>query len=1122
MKFLRSKTTIPHAPDYLIERPRLLDIFNQNNHSSAYIFTAPAGYGKTSLTIQYFNQLPAKMKCWISLEPHDSDPRLFSGYLLEALSRPIPRIRQSGLFEYLITNPFDINEFINDLCFFLEAYQGPLIWLVLDNFEVINKSRDICAAIYKLINYSQIRLRLIINSREKPNIQVHKLHEVGRIVLLSQSDLKFTRDELGQAIEARTRHKLNEDEVEEVYEMTRGWCVSVGFINEIMHHTNVTAGLALIRGIKNTGSISGYLDEEISSKIVPDLQKFLAYCSPLDIISRDSCSIFIQDESEIKQKLQALENSSIPIVTVAKNEYRLHPLIRQTYNEYLKENIPADELIEHYKKISNYYLQLEDPIRAIDLLFDIGSYQEALELLNSQWQNLMSTNNNPALSNWLTQIPVEYQDNPLYINLESNFNTLLGNFKEAMDRMKYRLETSQLPKGHPVLGTLWYYYNHCHSCVDPGPHYQNMLASWDKFNTEFGPFGEPVLVGTHDMLGYTAYYELKFEKSIEHIELAIKLNPPANKVNYYKYMVLRELLRHESGDTKSAQTNLLNMIKSMESNPAVPLPPLPLIFYIRILTSTGQFDSALNYISKCHKTIQFNPLFNDVINVHLNRYKGFCRIYNGSIEDGLETLKQSVEWARKSFLNEYNLSALIYEFYCASHDRDVQVLDKNEYPVGDFESESLLYYYMLQEYRLLKASDYNGAMEVIRKLNNVAETGSIYHWQATGKFYESYLHYQLGQMEIADRLLIEGSEILENICWDIYPAAAPTITAYVITRLITINSHVELARRLSTTVNNKAIISAILAANGTNLFAPEHKQNILAYATAEKLPGLLEIAAEWSAQQNSTLSDSAAGYIAQMKALPPPALDIITLGGFMASIDGISISFTRQKSKELFLWMILEHPRSIHEEVIMEYFWPETDPRKSKSNLQTTISSLRKSLDTYLELNSQAYIEYNSGLYSINIPVNSQIDFRAFADFSHEYLNNMSSNPENQDAIDIKIKTALDSYKGELLPELYYEDFTAAKREELRNLYFSVLEKYIAALIANNKFETAEYYIKSGLRIDPLWSTGVKYIMTVYLRTDKIVSAMKAYRKFEDQLTEELNIQPQQELKDLFSQLQSY
>lgn len=46
-----TKLLPPRISGELIERPRLLDLFSQNNEAKLITVTAPAGYGKTILTL---------------------------------------------------------------------------------------------------------------------------------------------------------------------------------------------------------------------------------------------------------------------------------------------------------------------------------------------------------------------------------------------------------------------------------------------------------------------------------------------------------------------------------------------------------------------------------------------------------------------------------------------------------------------------------------------------------------------------------------------------------------------------------------------------------------------------------------------------------------------------------------------------------------------------------------------------------------------------------------------------------------------------------------------------------------------------------------------------------------
>ena len=82
---VRTKIIIPRRRSEIITRPRLLSILDNVIDLKLLILAAPAGYGKTSLMIDFANhtQLPV---CWFSLDTLDVDAQRFIAHFIASIS----------------------------------------------------------------------------------------------------------------------------------------------------------------------------------------------------------------------------------------------------------------------------------------------------------------------------------------------------------------------------------------------------------------------------------------------------------------------------------------------------------------------------------------------------------------------------------------------------------------------------------------------------------------------------------------------------------------------------------------------------------------------------------------------------------------------------------------------------------------------------------------------------------------------------------------------------------------------------------------------------------------------------------------------------------------------------
>ena len=84
------KIVIPRRSSELISRTRLTLLIEQVVQRRLLVVVAPAGYGKTSLLVDYVTSTASLPVCWYALARFDEDPWVFLAYLTAAVEHQFP------------------------------------------------------------------------------------------------------------------------------------------------------------------------------------------------------------------------------------------------------------------------------------------------------------------------------------------------------------------------------------------------------------------------------------------------------------------------------------------------------------------------------------------------------------------------------------------------------------------------------------------------------------------------------------------------------------------------------------------------------------------------------------------------------------------------------------------------------------------------------------------------------------------------------------------------------------------------------------------------------------------------------------------------------------------------
>jgi DNA-binding SARP family transcriptional activator len=250
------------------------------------------------------------------------------------------------------------------------------------------------------------------------------------------------------------------------------------------------------------------------------------------------------------------------------------------------------------------------------------------------------------------------------------------------------------------------------------------------------------------------------------------------------------------------------------------------------------------------------------------------------------------------------------------------------------------------------------------------------------------------------------------------------------------------------------------------------------------------------------------------KASTPTTLEIYLLGPFRIFVDGQAIDerkLTRRKPKQLIKLLALQLHHQLHRDQAMEFLWPDSDPESAANNLHKAIHMARHALEPSLKSVAESHFILTQGQQVLlRAPGRLWIDVEEFEQHVKAA----------QAASDIRAcEEARAFYGGELLAEDRYEDWAAARREQLQNRHQELLARLVRLYETRGEHKAAIERLQELLITDGANEETHRHLMRLYALTGNKHQALRQYQLCCGALQKELDVEPEQQTRELHRQI---
>ena len=331
----------------LVPRRPLFEQLSAASAGEVVLVCAPAGSGKTVLLRSWVEAAGlAGRVAWVSVERGERDAQPFWLSVIDALAAI------DSVVERVAAAPvFGSEAVVERLRSNLDALDRPLV-LVIDDLHEL-RSEAALRLLETFLSEPPPELRVVLSTREDPNLGLHRMRLAGTLVDIRASDLRFSVQEARDLAEA-SGVALSDKSLALLHQRTEGWAAGLRLaIISLARHPDPERGVAEFSGSER--NVAAYLLAEVLERQPPEVRDLLLRTSVLDSVSGPLAGA-LTGRAGSEAILQSLEDASafVTSLDVGRTWFRYHQLFADLLQLELRRSSPA--LIDSLRRAAAQWL----------------------------------------------------------------------------------------------------------------------------------------------------------------------------------------------------------------------------------------------------------------------------------------------------------------------------------------------------------------------------------------------------------------------------------------------------------------------------------------------------------------------------------------------------------------------------------------------------------------------------------------------------------------------------------------------------------------------------------------------------------------------------------------------
>ncbi len=388
-----TRVRLPQRRKELLRRLRLLEILHRNIQRKLTFISAPAGYGKTALLLDFADDVDA-IVCWYSVAPEHGDLATFARHLIAAFQQQFP--------EFGSQLDFDQDSTANDPIGLAVSISNEMVThitdfclMMIDDFHLIGEVQPIVSFVEALVEHLPDQVRFNIASRNIYGVPTITLVTDQEMTLIGQKELRFRADEIQALVKQNQHISLPYEQAAHLAEVADGWILAL----QLGARSLQTGAAPHLEGALD--DIYAFLLQEVLDPQSPQLKTLMLATSIVDEFDEALCNHLLGSGSAAEQ-LRRLPERNLFVTKIETGQgtsYQYHQLFSEFLRAKLWESDSNWARTLHYRA-AEWYEAREQWDLAVQHYLEGSDYASAAKIMDYRAIQVYTNGQIQVISKW--------------------------------------------------------------------------------------------------------------------------------------------------------------------------------------------------------------------------------------------------------------------------------------------------------------------------------------------------------------------------------------------------------------------------------------------------------------------------------------------------------------------------------------------------------------------------------------------------------------------------------------------------------------------------------------------------------------------------------------------------